>query len=429
MATHALSAAADLKTLRPLSPFERLFWMFEQVNGFNFSIAVTFNGTVERPRWIKAFAAVQRRHPLLQASLNLDDPNRPVLVREENRPIPVKFRRRDSTHAWQRVMEEGYVQPFDVSTGPLLRAVVLEDEAGCDLVLTAFHAVLDGMGVLGLVGEVLRVLAGETLLPMPTPPSTDERMAQMRLRLGPANETPQADENAIKAVAALKERAIGRHTGSKAAAVTAHKLTPGQTARLVERCRREKVTVGTILLAAQAAALRRTVPALKTADIRLSTPVSTRSHVENKDDCVLSVISARAVCRYPAKDLWKSARAIREQLLEFQSLVEIEAAFARMHAVMEKNMEPTKLLDAFAPRIGHDAMVSNLRNVEFGTLPSELAVEAVWGPTVLVGFMGEHEIGLATVNGALHMVYTSRYPATGLLEAVERELDEACRGI
>jgi hypothetical protein len=426
MAAHVLAATAAQVTLRPLSPFERLFWAFEQVNGFNFSIALTFKGTVERTRWNSAFGAVQKRHPMLQASLNLDDPNRPVLVRAANRPIPVEFRRRSFAGDWQRVMEQGYMKPFDVATGPFLRAVVLEDEAGCDLVLTAFHAVLDGMGVLGLVGELLRALAGEKLLPMPMPVSTDERTAEMRRRLGPAKETPQADENMMKTVEALKERAIGRHKGSKAATVTAHKLAPEQTARLVERCRKEKVTVGTVLLAAQAAALRKTAKALEKADIRLSTPVNTRSYVENKNDCVMSVISARAVCRYPAKDLWKSARAIRAQLLEFQSLVEIEAAFARTHAVMEKNMEPTKLLDAFAPRIGHDAMVSNLRNVEFETLPSELKVEAVWGPTVLVGFTGEHEIGLTTVNGALHMVYTSRYPAAGLLEAIERELDAAC---
>lgn len=71
-------------------------------------------------------------------------------------------------------------------------------------------------------------------------------------------------------------------------------------------------------------------------------------------------------------------------------------------------------------------LLSNLRTVELPPAPDGLTLEAVWGPSVLLGVEGEQMIGAATFDGALHLVYTSFSPVTGLLETVQEMIAEAC---
>ena len=424
--SHALHTQVVYETLRPLSPYERLFWAFDRVNVFNFAVAVTFRGTIGHTRWIAAFAEVQERHPFLNASLNLDDPHAPIFMRAANLPVPLIFRPRTSPTEWQRAMEAEWVKPFDPSTAPFLRAVLLEDNDGCDLILTADHVVLDGMGAIGLVRDLLAALSGQKLPPLPVPPSAEDRVACVRSTTAQSTETPQADENVQQAIAVLRERTITRHLGTEAPTIDALRLTPELTAQLLRCCRRQQTTVGSALLAALASALRTLSPALETADIRLAVPIDARPYLDNAADFVLSITSGRGVSPYPAEGLWESARTIRSQLVQFQSFVEIEATFNRVQAAMSANLEPTMLVDYLASKVGHDLLLTNLKCVNFPSPPDNLTIENVWGPSVLAGYKGEHVVGSATFNGALHMLYTSHCPATGLLETVQQTIVAAC---
>lgn len=132
--------------LRPLSGFEHLFWAVDKINGFNFAIAFSFSGNVAHARWKAAFEQVQQRHPFLNAGINEEDPLAPFFTRGAGLPIPLVFQRRASSADWRPVMESEVAKPFDLSKGPLLRAAILEDDKGCDLVITAHHAIIDGMG-------------------------------------------------------------------------------------------------------------------------------------------------------------------------------------------------------------------------------------------------------------------------------------------
>jgi hypothetical protein len=66
-----------------------------------------------------------------------------------------------------------------------------------------------------------------------------------------------------------------------------------------------------------------------------------------------------------------------------------------------------------------------LKTVEFPPQPDSLVVESVWGPSVMAGYEGEHFIGSTTFDGALHLVYSSFTPISGLLKAIEEKLTTA----
>jgi hypothetical protein len=72
--------------------------------------------------------------------------------------------------------------------------------------------------------------------------------------------------------------------------------------------------------------------------------------------------------------------------------------------------------------------VTNLQQVPFENRFGDLTLEALWGPSALNGFEGEQAVGVATVNGSLHMVHTSYTPVESFLNTAVELLMNACRG-
>ncbi len=338
------------EAVRLLSGYERLFWAVDKINGFNFTVVVSFRATIARSRWSAAFAEAQRKHPFLNASINDDDPHAPYFVRDEGLPIPLTFERRTSSTQWQRVMESEFAEPFDVSTAPLLRAVLLEDDEGCDLVLTANHIIIDGIGVLGFVRDLLAALSGEMLTPLADPPSAEDRVAQVRSssQLHAAqngHQTASAQAGGANSAAAAPVRTFVRRKATGKPAITALRFSKDQTALLLRRAREQQTTAGAALLAAVASALRQLSPAMKEVDLQMVTPVDARPFLGNEGDFVLSIGTARAISSNSKMELWASARALKSQIVPWQSFAEIEATFSRVEAALALRLDASAFVE------------------------------------------------------------------------------------
>ena len=243
--------------VRPLSTYERLFWAFDVVSGFNFSIAVSLRGRKTQAEWVAAFAAVQKRHPFLNVAVNADDEHAPFFTHGEGAPIPIAFEQRNSRTEWQRVMESEMVNLFDQTRAPLMRAVLLEDEEGCDLVLTANHIVIDGIGVVAMVRYLLAALAGERLECLAAPLSAEERIAEVMakdaVRAAQITRVLEAAKAAAaEAAAAAAEapaatldltRTFALRKGGGKPKIEAIKFCEEETERLLICARREETTL------------------------------------------------------------------------------------------------------------------------------------------------------------------------------------------
>jgi hypothetical protein len=210
------------------------------------------------------------------------------------------------------------------------------------------------------------------------------------------------------------------------AVISALCLSQEQTSRLLRYARHEQTTIGAVLSAATLFALRDLSSQLKEADLRLTTAIDARPYLGNEDDFVLSIISPRAIAPYPNQTLSASARAIKTQIAPFQTFAAIATTFERVEGVLAQKLDAATLVNVMAQGFAHDVGVSNLRTVEFPVLSDCLAAESVWGPSVLVGYEGEHFIGSATFAGALHLTYSSFTPLPDLLKAVRETISNAC---
>lgn len=410
-------------TIRPLSGYERLFLAVDIVNGFNFAIAVTFSGVIAHSRWQAAFAQLQKRHPLLNAVISVDDWHAPTFQHGSGDPIPLAFLRRTSATDWQQVMESEIAEPFNLSLPPLLRAAIVEDDAGCDLVITANHVVADGIAIVALVAELLRALAGHTLEELPPPQSAEERVAAIIVsESGLALDSATIDEFAP----APTPRAFTSRNRKGKNTISALRLSPAQSEQLLDCARRNQTTVGAVLLAALAFAVRKVSPDQSGSDLQWSTPVNARPYLGNEGDFAISVISARGIDPHSGVDLFAAARTVKSNIARFQNFRAIQATYTRVDAIYAQKLDAATLVNAVVSIAGHDLMIGNLKTAEFPVEPEGLRVESVWGPSVLLGIEGEQMIGSVTFGGALHLLYSSFKPLPGLLEAVRETIENAC---
>jgi Condensation domain len=426
-AQNAMGPQMHSEALRRLSPLERLFDAIDQTNGFNFSIAVTFRGNVAHSGWVAAFAQVQQRHPFLRASLNRDDLQAPYVQRSESSLIPLTFERRTSSTQWQSVMEAQGEEPFAASAAPLVRVNILEDDRGCDLIVTAHHAILDGMGALLLIRDVLAVLSGERLAPLAMPLAAEDRIEEARSSAPPQSiMDPQAAEAWQQFLATRPPRSFERHAGTRRPIISSLRLSPEETSQLLRSARKQQTTLGAVLLTALTAAVRELNASLTKSDIRFSIPVDARPYLKNDDDFVLSISLPQGVCLYPGTDFWENARTLRLQLTAFQSLDGIEAYFGAIRVAMDQNLDATTLIDVVAKHHGVDITLTNMKHVTFPMIIDGMTVEAVWGPSVSSCIAGCLVLGSATFNGALHLVYTTYTPLPELLGKLQEILRKAC---
>jgi len=83
---------------------------------------------------------------------------------------------------------------------------------------------------------------------------------------------------------------------------------------------------------------------------------------------------------------------------------------------------------AMAQEMGYELVVTNVQQFPFENRFGDLTLEGLWGPSTLNGFEGEQVVGVATVNGSLHLVHTSYTPIGTFLNRAVDLLMNACRG-
>ena len=107
------------------------------------------------------------------------------------------------------------------------RVNILEDDHGCDLIVTAHHAILDGMGALRLIRDVLAVLSGERLAPLAMPLAAEDRIEEARSSAPPQSiMDPQAAEAWQQFLATRPPRSFERHAGTRRPIISSLRLFP-----------------------------------------------------------------------------------------------------------------------------------------------------------------------------------------------------------
>lgn len=407
---------------RSLGAMEKFFYLLNQNHPNHFAMAAEVSGPTRIDQWQDALDLVAHHSHLVWSAIERDSNGVPVFRPVPHESVPLKVAQYGRSK-WTEEVAAQIAQPFDELHPPLLRATLLHSAARSLIVLVAHHSIGDGLSLTFLLGDVLRAVAGQDLVRSRETRSV-ERLIELRHGMRKVDARGQAAPGTPAPTRPPLE--VRRPDGSMPH-VEALRLTSGITRSLRERARVERTSVQSALIAAFTKATCCLAPGASREPMRVLSPVDLRRRLLDDSDhlamCASAVVFANDGPR--DADLWSRARSAGQAFAGIESPAILAERVLTAHELLD-NVDATDEAQAvFGQAFGHEAVVTNLGVVDLPKQFGPLALDALWGPSVAVGVVGEQVIGAATFNDQLHLVHTSYQPVYGLLDQMAAEITAA----
>jgi hypothetical protein len=398
-----------------------MFWLIDQNRSVHFAVTAQIVGKASPDDWRQALDRVQGRHPIFSVCIDGSPGSVPRFRQVDAAPIPLRIVEGNPRTSWEAEVGEELATPFDPSRAPLIRAVLIQGSRDTALILVAHHSIVDGLSVAYAIRDTLSALSGGLLEPLPLSPSQEEILGACAGPATLAGAPEQQDHAPAGNPATYRPLDDARPT------VKGLRLAPALTASLRDRARQEGTTVHGALCAAFAIAGRQLSADWREIPLRIASPISTRQILDVGESCGVFIGAAIGVFDWQAIGFWELARDAKTAVAPGQTRDGVTALLSAFEEVVGNGAEIAAAAEFIAAALAHEATLTNLGVLTFDSRFGPLKLEAMWGPTVLLGMEGEQTIGVATVNGSICLTHTGHAPPEGLLEAMRGVLVEACQ--
>jgi hypothetical protein len=397
---------------RLLGVSEKLFWVLDQANKVHFTMAMEISGEITVPRLRAALNAVQARHPLFSSYIAGNGYKYPSFHQVVAKEIPLRVVKKSSAEQLDIELSEEMYIPFDWTQAPLIRAVLIKDPQAPAIILTAHHAVSDGMSMVLVFRDLLQALSGKPLAPLQLPPSIDDILGLSEQQ---AITSPE-EEN----ISLLQMKQLARPQVSRL------KLSTDLTTRLLKRSREEISSVHGALSAALIRALRKSSANWDNKPVRVRHPSSIRTTLGVTEDSGV-YLNAKIITteHLEAETFWDLARYTKNELRHMKTMATVKEGITMLRGHFFNDMDPQIMLDHIQHALACEMMISNLGQLPYAPDFGDLKIVSLWGPLSL-GTPEEQTIGIATTNGSITITVASLHPLNSLLQIAEQELKEAC---
>jgi len=222
------------------------------------AVVARIKGEITEDLLANAVSKVQQRHPNLRVRIEEDADHRPWFTSEGAQEIPIQVVPRESADQWIQVYHEACRVPFDFDQRPAIRFILVQSAAASELMIFCHHIICDGLSLAYLARDLMVHLGDPTrdveVLPNPVPIGLDNMPEELSLNpiakffVNRINKKWQAESVHFdqKDYEALTEAYWANYTHH----MLPVELSEEQTTALVQRCRKESVTVNSALTAA-----------------------------------------------------------------------------------------------------------------------------------------------------------------------------------
>ena len=240
---------------RKITPLERIF---SRSPSAIVAVVARIKGNISERMLINAVSQVQQRHPNLRVRIKEDNDRDPWFTSEGVKAIPVEITSRESDNHWIKVYQEACQIPFEFDARPAIRFILVQSSLKSELLILCHHILCDGLSLAYLARDLM-VHLGEPnrevdVLPNPVPINRDNIPSEVslnpiirflinRINQKWAKEKIYFDQEDYRNL----NEAYWLNFRHQMFSV---ELSEAQTSALVERCRKEGVTVNTALTTA-----------------------------------------------------------------------------------------------------------------------------------------------------------------------------------
>ena len=413
MSSLATSSVSETP-LRSLGAWEELYWRYAStVSGVSgFALAMEVEGPTSVEQWRRALDRVQRSQPLFSVIIEDVPGGRPVFRSVADAPIPMRTRSIEGAR-WEDEAAREVGEAFRGDERPPLRSVLLHDPDRAILVLACHHAISDGASLAAAMLDLFRALHGEEIVGHPVPASIED---ELDVSAPPPGGMPPLPPLAGPPMELRRDAPLPT--------VTSLILSEARTTAIRDGARRNGTTVQGVLGVAVASVRRRVNPGWGARSVQLMSSIDPRRHLGLAEGSALYAQSiTTSLDADDAARFWDEARYLSRAL---------RSAVGRDTAVLVA----TALAAAVAPSIDDEGGVAflggafscdlgltNVGAIEAPRSAGGLTLTSFWGPSVLIGIVGEQTVGAATIGGRLHLTHTTREPIPNLLDAAIQVLE------
>ncbi len=244
-----------VKYERKVSPLEHLF---SRSPYSIVTVVARIKGNVSESMARNAVSKVQQRHTNLRVRIEEDNDHTPWFTSEGVKEITVEIVPRESDDHWIKVHQEASRIPFDFDARPAIRFILVQSPRISELIILCHHIICDGLSLAYLARDLMVHLGDPAreveVLPDPLPidlnnlPNDVSQSGLVKYFINRINRKWEADKVFFdqEDYRNLNE-AYWLHFDHKMSSV---ELSEAQTLALVDRCRKEGVTVNSALTTA-----------------------------------------------------------------------------------------------------------------------------------------------------------------------------------
>ena len=205
------------------------------------------------------------------------------------------------------------------------------------------------------------------------------------------------------------------------------KLDAALTNKLVARARSENTTVHGALCSAVVRAGRMFSQAWRQKPVRVLSNINVRRDTGVGNSSALYFAAGiTPVGPENTEEFWPLARRFTDALPAQRSRRALQFAAKAMTQTVLQGLDVKGAQQFLAQGMPFEVIISNIGRLNFDGRLGDLHLRSVWGMSSITGWNDEQIVGVVTLNGQLHMTYTSQTSIPSLLPAIEQLLREAC---
>lgn len=313
---------------------------------------------------------------------------------EDSANIPLRTVQRESEQLWQREVERELSTPFVWAEAPLVRTVLLHSTDISELIVTCHHAIADGVSALYLIRDILQAIANSdtSFQPLPALPPIEYLLP------GKASENPASQPPIFKSLMPNEAPLLQSRS-----CLCAGSLSAETTTQLISRCRQEQTSVHAAICAAFLIAITRQNRSEQPQTLKCISPISLRPYLTPAigEDVGLYASGKQTLHTLtPDANLWDMARSIKQTLNQEMTSNKIFAEVPNPEE-MPPNLTPAMVLQMVREQFNRDLVVTNLGRLTFPLQFDRLQLQAIYGPTGIMGMENERVVGVTTVGEQL----------------------------